>query len=154
MHRRRSGRKMANQKQVLRDTDQETVRERVAQLRQGSTMAGSYRCFANGTISNRGWTTRQRLTLNATPPQRPRCPTRRQVAPPPHICDCLRRVKTVRFMKRCRFTFRSSRKRPLRERRRLETSPVALPNRPAVTAQCSTQPFSLIRDRPSTLAII
>ena len=149
VHRRRKGRKRA----------QETVRERVAQLRRGSTMTlsdGGNHCFPNGTISNRGCTTRWRLTLSATPPERLRCPTRRQVAPLPHICVCLRRVKTVRFMKRCRFTFRSSLKRPLRERRRLEKSPVALPNRRAVTAeaQCSTQTFSLIRDRASTLARI
>ena len=38
VHRPRNGRRRANQNQVLRDTDQETVRERVAHLKQGSTM--------------------------------------------------------------------------------------------------------------------
>ena len=99
---------------------------------------------------------RQRLMFNTTPPHVARGPSLRQVAPPPHMCDCLRRVKTVRFMNGWRFTFLISRKRPFRERRRVETSPMALPARPVITdeAQCSVQPLSLTRDRPRTLARI
>ena len=108
----------------------------------------SYHFLVVGSRSDKGCT--------ALPPQELCGPPRFQVAPPPQRCDCLRRVKTIRFMEGCRFTFMISRNRPLRERRRLETSPVALLSRPAETAapQCSTQPFSLIRDRPRTLARI
>ena len=138
------------------DTDQVT-RERESRADEvrnnDNKLMARYHVFGERYSSNRGCTTRSRLTLNATPPRELCGPPRRQVAPPPHVCDCLRRVKTVRFMKGCRIHFRRSLNRPLTERRRLETSPVALPDRPAVTAeaQCSTQPFSLIRDRPKTL---
>ena len=47
------------------------------------------------------------------------------------------------FMRGCRFTSKISQHRPLRKRRRLETSPVALLSRPPATAasQCSTRPL-------------
>ena len=54
--------------------------------------------FATGFNNDRVQTTRPRLMLNTMPPHVSRGPSLRQVAPPPHMCDCLRRVKTVRFL--------------------------------------------------------
>ena len=135
VHRRRK--KAANRTEERRDIETERARERAPITRRRTTMVSIWRddmYFATGVNNDRVQTTRPRLMLNTMPPHVARGPSLRQVAPPPHMCDCLRRVKTVRFMNGWRFTFLISRKRPFRERRRLETSPMALPNRPVMSA--------------------
>ena len=111
-------------------------------------------CFVNGTSSNRECTTRSRLTLNATPPQelcRPTLPGRPATALPRLFSkgeDCaLHETMSFHFQELAEATL---------ERATPTWKHLQWPCPIAVTAgaQCSTQPFSLIRDRPSTLARI